>query len=88
MFRRMVPCSDTPRSSGWVRWKADNFLLRFKKNPDEKYFFIMEKFDFEKLFIENFQFVQSATWCLLKEITRYITVFFFEASSRYINSLQ
>ena len=29
-----------------------NFLLKFKKNPDEKYFFIMEKFDFEKIFLK------------------------------------
>ena len=42
------PRSDTPRSSGWVRWKADNFLLNLKKSG-EKYVFIMEKFDFEKI---------------------------------------
>ena len=47
-------CSDTPRSSGWVRWKADNLLLKFKKNQDEKYFFIMENFDFEKICFEIF----------------------------------
>ena len=40
-------CSDTPRSSGWVRWKADNLLLKFLKNPNKKYFFIMEKIYFE-----------------------------------------
>ena len=45
-------CSDTPRSSGWVRWKADNLLLKFKKNPNKKYFFIMEKMYFEKIFFE------------------------------------
>ena len=51
-----ICCSDTPRSSGWVRWKADNLLLKFKKNPDEKYFFVMEIFDFEKIIIfENFE---------------------------------
>ena len=43
-----VSCSDTPRSCGWMRWKADNLLVNFKKNPDEKYFFIMENFHFEK----------------------------------------
>ena len=47
-------CSHTPRSSGWAHWKAGNFLLKFKKNPDEKYFFIMEKFDFEKIFWKYF----------------------------------
>ena len=26
---KMVP--DTPRSSGWMRWKAESTLLRFKK---------------------------------------------------------
>ena len=46
-------CSHTPRISGWAHWKAGNFLLKFKKNPDEKYFFIMEKFDFEKIFLEK-----------------------------------
>ena len=40
--------SDTPRSSGWVRWKAMIKLLVLKNNPDEKYFFITEKCDFEK----------------------------------------
>ena len=40
--------SDTHRSSGWLRRKADNLILKLKKNPDEKYFFFMEKFDFEK----------------------------------------
>ena len=52
-----VSRSDTPRSSGWARWKAMILLLRFKKNPDEKYFFIVEKFDFEKknrIFLEIF----------------------------------
>ena len=29
--------------------------LSFKKNPDEKYFCIMEKFHFEKIFFENFE---------------------------------
>ena len=29
--------------------------LSFKKNPDEKYFCIMEKFDFEKIFFEIFE---------------------------------
>ena len=43
-----VSRSDIPRSSGWWRWKAENFLLRLKKSPDEKYIFFMEKFDFEK----------------------------------------
>ena len=45
-------------TSGWVRWIAENFLLNFKKNPDEKYFFIMEKFGFEnfkKIKNENFE---------------------------------
>ena len=37
------------------RWKADNLLLNFKKNPDEKYFFIMENFHFEKIFFEIFE---------------------------------
>ena len=43
--------SDTPRSSSWWRWKTMVKLLMFKKNPDEKYFFIMEKlcFDFFQL---------------------------------------
>ena len=36
--------------SSRARWKAGDLLLKFKKNPDEKYFFIMEKFDFEKIF--------------------------------------
>ena len=45
---RAVSCSDTLRSSGWLRWTVERILLKLKKNPDEKYFFIMEKFDFEK----------------------------------------
>jgi len=40
--------------SSRARWKAGDLLLKFKKNPDEKYFFIMEKFDFEKIFWKYF----------------------------------
>ena len=32
------------RRCGWLRWKAEIMLLRFKKNPDEK------KFHGEKIF--------------------------------------
>ena len=28
----------TSGSSGWVRWKAENFVLNFKKNPDKNIF--------------------------------------------------
>ena len=52
LWRDAVSRSDTPRSSGWVHWKAENFLLNFKKNPDEKYFSITGKFDFENLKIK------------------------------------
>ena len=58
---RVVSCSGTSRSSGQVRWKADNFLLNLKKNPDEKYFFIMENFDFE-----NFKKMKNIFWEIFK----------------------
>ena len=35
------------RRRAYARWKAEIKLLRFKKNPDAKYFFIMEKNHFE-----------------------------------------
>ena len=41
--------SDTPRSSSWWRWKADVKFLMLEKKLDAKYFFVMEKFDFENL---------------------------------------
>ena len=44
----------TPRSSGWLRWIAEMNLLRFKKNPDGKYFFIMEKIKFENFSAAHF----------------------------------
>ena len=54
--------SDTPRSSGWVRWKAENFLLNLKKNPDENIFsswriLILKKyfFTFLKIFSKIFE---------------------------------
>ena len=43
-----VSRSDTPSSSGWARWKAVIKLLRFKKIQMKKYFFIVEKINFEK----------------------------------------
>ena len=41
--------SDTPRSSSWWRWIPLVKLLMLEKKLDEKYFFVMEKFDFENL---------------------------------------
>ena len=49
IYKPYTSRSDTPRSSGWLYWKGETMLLRFKKNTDEKYFFIMKKFDFEKI---------------------------------------
>ena len=62
----VVSRSGIPRSSGWLRWKAESALLRFKKNPDEKYFFIMEKFYFEKYFSDFFRKI----WKLLKNFPK------------------
>ena len=45
----------TLRSSGWLRWVAQIKLLRFKNNPDEKHFFIMEKIEFEKFSVTLFE---------------------------------
>ena len=45
---RAVSWREVLRSSGWLRWIAEIKLLRLKKNPDEKYFLIMEKIEFEK----------------------------------------
>ena len=36
-------------------WIAELKHLNFKKNPDEKYFFIMEKIDFEKKSVTFFK---------------------------------
>ena len=64
-----VSCADIPRSSSWLRWKAENFLLRLKKNPDEKNIFFIEKFYFEKknrLFFQktyfSFFFISKLLW--------------------------
>ena len=57
---------DTPRSSGRMRWKEESTNLRLKKNPDQKYFFIMEKFDFEnkmRLFPKNLKIFQWKNIC-------------------------
>ena len=45
--------SDTPRSSGWLRWKADNFLLNFKKESGRKIFFHHREILFWKF--QNFE---------------------------------
>ena len=46
-------------------WTAEIKHLNFKKNPDEKYFFIMEKNEFEKkirdIFIQNIFFKKKVT---------------------------
>ena len=51
-----------------------NILLEVKKNPDEKYVFIMEKFDFEKKFSKNqttnFKIPLAETIFLCKPFTK------------------
>ena len=50
--------SDTPRSSGWARWKADNLLLKLKKIRTKNIFLswrnLILKKQFENIF-ENFE---------------------------------
>ena len=87
--------SDTPRSSDWLRWKADNFLLNSKKNPDEKYFFIVEKFDFEnskilkilkiqKIFLKNIKIFNTIKYFSIQFFQNYI---FFKYFRKYFQKL-
>ena len=53
------PPTDTPRRSGWVRWKAMSMRLMLKKIRIEKKFFFIPKNGFEK---------KSVWFCLISYV--------------------
>ena len=83
---RAVSLSDTPRSSSWWRWIPLVKLLMLEKKLDEKYFFVMEKFDFDFLFMTFFfdqKFLEQNIfhdffWNFSNKITKKIQKFYFK----------